>query len=304
MQKLRAGPSGWRVDAALVLVALIWGATFVLVKQALNDISTMLFLTLRFTFAAVGLTLLFQGKARSEVRQGGNLGTSLKGGLLAGVCLFAGYVLQTFGLKYTTAAKAGFITGLYIPLVPLFAALLYAKLPKAAEAAGVACAFVGMALITVQGDLRSINGGDLLVTACAVAYALHILVLGRFAQKASVAVLTIVQIATAALLGALTFWWVETPRLRPSADVWLALGVTSLLATALAFFIQTWAQQYSSPTRTALIFSMEPVFAWVTSYLVAGEVLNGRAIAGAALILGGILLVELKPSGFGQHPSS
>ena len=120
-------PSQWRIDFGLVFVALIWGSTFVLVKQALDDISTLLFLTLRFSIASVALLLLFWNKLRTEDQ---NFRHSIRGGVMAGVCLFSGYVLQTFGLKYTSAAKAGFITGMYIPFVPLFGALVYRKIAE------------------------------------------------------------------------------------------------------------------------------------------------------------------------------
>jgi drug/metabolite transporter (DMT)-like permease len=120
-------------------------------------------------------------------------------------------------------------------------------------------------------------------------------VLGRFAASGNSGLLTVTQIGTGMLLGAGTFWWAEPVHIAWSATVWIALAVTSVLATALAFFVQTWAQRWISPTRTALISSMEPVFAWATSYLLAGEVLSRRGMLGAGLILAGILLVELKP---------
>ena len=284
-------PRGWLVDLSLVVVCLIWGTTFILVKQALPDISTLLFLTLRFTAATLVLALIFRKQFRSP-----NLRASLRAGLLAGLCLFSGYVLQTFGLKYTSASKTGFITGLYIPLVPLFSGLIYRRLPQISEVFGVLIAFAGMALMTIQTDLVDINRGDLLVAGCAVVYAFHILLLGRFAASSNLGVLIVTQIATGMTVGAATFWWAEPVRLHWTTSVWVALLVTSLLATALAFSVQTWAQRYSSPTRTALIFSMEPVFAWATSYLLAGEVLSRRGTIGAALILAGILLVELKPA--------
>ena len=183
--------SNWRVDAALVSVALIWGATFVLVKQALDDISTLLFLTIRFSIAAAALALLFGKRARADLALRHHWWPSLGGGAIAGVCLFSGYVLQTFGLKYTTAAKAGFITGLYIPLVPLFGAVAYRRRPQIIELLGVASAFAGMALMTVQGNILSIGLGDLLVMCCAVAYAFHILVVGHFAVQASTPILTL-----------------------------------------------------------------------------------------------------------------
>jgi len=289
-------PSGWLVDGSLVAVTLIWGATFVLVKQALADVSTLLFLTLRFSIAAVALALIFRKEFRAP-----RASASLLRGVVAGIFLFAGYVLQTAGLRFTSASKAGFLTGLYVPLVPIIGGLVLQKLPQISELIGIAIACVGMVLLTVQKDIlhighgSGIGRGDLLVLGCAAAYSCHILILGRFAPRSNVGVLTVAQIATGALLGAATFWWVEPVRLAWTPSVCLALGVTSLLATALAFFVQTWAQRWSSPTRTVLIFSLEPVFAWLTSYLIAGEVLSHRGVAGAALILAGILVVELKP---------
>jgi drug/metabolite transporter (DMT)-like permease len=289
-------PAGWRVDLGLVAVALIWGFTFVLVKRALDDISTLLFLTLRFIFAAIVLAAIFRGEIRKA-----NLRRSIRGGAIAGFFLFSGYILQTFGLKYTTPAKAGFLTGLYIPLVPLIGTIVYRKIPQTSELLGIVAAFFGMALLTTEGSALKVGGGDLLVIACAVVYAFHILVLGRFAPGSNVGVLTVMQIITGSILGSATCWWVEPVRVQWTPTVWIALGVTSLLATALAFYLQTWAQQYSSPTRTALIFSTEPLFAWLASFLLTGEVLSGRGVAGAALILAGILLVELKPLRIGQH---
>ena len=283
-------PANWKVDGSLVAVTLIWGATFVLVKQALADVSTLLFLTLRFSIAAAALALIFRKEFRAP-----NASASLLRGILAGIFLFGGYVLQTAGLKFTSASKAGFITGLYVPFVPIIGGLVYQKLPRISELAGIAVAVAGMFLLTVQKDLLNIAGGDLLVAGCALAFACHIVILGRFAPNSNLGVLTVTQIATGAMLGAATFWWVEPVHLHWSTNVWVALAITSLLATALAFLIQTWAQRWPSPTRTALIFALEPVFAWLTSYLIAGEVLSRRGMAGAALILAGILVVELKP---------
>jgi drug/metabolite transporter (DMT)-like permease len=283
-------PSTWIVDLSLFSITLVWGATFVLVKQALADVSTLLFLTLRFAAATLILAIIFRKEFRAA-----NRSSSIRGGAIAGLFLFSGYVLQTFGLKYTSASNAGFITALYIPLVPLISGVIYRKPPPVSELLGVATAFVGLALMTVRKDLLDIGFGDMLVAACALAYAFHIVVLGRFAASGSSGLLTVTQIGTGMLLGAGTFWWAEPVHIAWSGTVWIALAVTSVLATALAFFVQTWAQRWISPTRTAVISSMEPVFAWATSYLLAGEVLSRRGILGAGLILAGILLVELRP---------
>jgi drug/metabolite transporter (DMT)-like permease len=287
----------WKADLALIGVALIWGATFILVKEALNAVSTMLFLTMRFAIAAFALWFTFRGRGSHFPR---NRKRELLVGLLVGSCLFGGYVLQTAGLRYTTASKAGFITGFYIVLVPVLNAVLYRRVPQISEAAGVVFAGVGMALMTLNSFSFDIGFGDLLVLGCSFAYALHIIVLGHFSGTMTYETLAVNQIATGAVLGALTFWWIETPRLTWNTSVIAALAVTSLLATALAFSIQSWAQQFTTPTRTALIFSLEPVFAWLTSFVVAGELLTGRATLGALLILSGILLVELKPIRFGS----
>ncbi len=285
----RPGPKV-RPEIPLVFVAFLWGATFVLVKRALGDVSTLLFLAIRFSLAAVCLGLMLGSKARAT----DDWRRDLRGGVLAGMCLFAGYVLQTLGLEYTTPSKAGFITGMYIPLVPVIGAMVYRKMPRSMELAGVLAAAVGMTLMTLPGSSARINRGDMLVAGCAVAYAMHILVLGHFTPRGNVSFLAVTQIATAAVLSLAVCGWAEPVRWRPSASVWIAVGVTGILATAVAFALQTWAQRYTSPTRTALIFALEPVFAWLTSFALLGELLTRRATLGAALILAGILAVEWK----------
>jgi drug/metabolite transporter (DMT)-like permease len=215
--------------------------------------------------------------------------------MLAGLCLFGGYMFQTVGLRYTTASKAAFLTGFTTPMVAVLSSIVYRRAPQMIEVLGVMVAFVGMALMTIPGGRFQIGAGDLIVSGCAVAYALHILVTGRFAGEVNMGVFIVAQIATGAAVGAATFWWTEPVRIHWTAPLITALVITSLFATALAFSIQTWAQRWTNPTRTALIFAMEPVFAWITSFLLLGEMLSRRAGVGAALILGGILMVELKP---------
>jgi drug/metabolite transporter (DMT)-like permease len=217
--------------------------------------------------------------------------------------LFTGYLLQTLGLRWTTAAKSGFITGLYIVLVPLVSAIVYRNVPHWAEIAGVLLAGSGLAMLTLTGLTLEMGVGDLLTVGCAVAYAIHIVVLGHYSKRMDHSWLAVLQIGTCGVIGLGTFWWMEPVFIQWSSRVWIALGVTSLLATALAFAVQTWAQRHTSATRAAIIFSLEPVFAWATAFLVAGEVLTGRSIVGAFLILAGILLVELKPSRLGGHQS-
>jgi hypothetical protein len=170
---LRKGPQrAWRADLALAFITLIWGSTFVVVKEALADSSTLLFLALRFSLAAVSLAIVFR-PLPSKFSAPGPL---LKGGILAGLCLFSGYAFQTFGLRYTTPSKSAFITGLSIVLVPAFNALLQRRAPHPSEALGVLIAAAGMALMTLRADSLRAEFGDLLTLGCAAAFAAHILV--------------------------------------------------------------------------------------------------------------------------------
>jgi len=289
----------WRADLALAGIALIWGATFVLVKQALEDASTLLFLALRFSLAGLALVVIFRPLAGKF----GNPRLLWPGGILAGLCLSAGYLFQTAGLRYTTASKSAFITGLSVVLVPMFGAALRRRLPAGTEVLGVAAATGGMALMTLDLETLRIERGDLLTVGCAVGFAVHILVVGHYAPRVSFQALTLAQVATAAALALATCWWIEPATLRWSTGIVGALVVTGLLATALAFSVQAWAQQYTTPTHTALIFALEPVFAWLTSFLAAGELLSLRASVGALLILAGILVVELKLFGPSPRPN-
>jgi len=284
--------AAWRAEAALVAIAFIWGATFVLVKQALEDASTLLFLALRFLLAAAVLLAAYRRRLRGLLTGGWD---GLRGGLLTGLCLFGGYLFQTLGLRLTTPAKSAFLTGLAIPLVPVLAALLLRLAPSASELAGIAVATAGMALLTAPDAGVAINPGDLLTLGAAFFFALHLIAVGHYSPRDGFERLSVLQVATVALLALAGFWWAETPFLHSSLTLAGAVAVTGILATALALTVQAWAQRHTSYTRTAVIFAAEPVFAALTSFVVLGETLTGRGWLGAALILAGILIVELKP---------
>lgn len=283
----------WRADLALGFTALIWGATFVVVKRALTEISTFYFLSLRFSLAGVCLLAMFSGAFRAAGSKA--VWRGLRGGAVAGVLLWLGYTLQTFGLKYTTAGKSGFLTGFYIVLVPLFGAILFRRRPQRIEVAGVAVATAGIALLTLP-SLRGpfeVNPGDLLTIGCAVVYALHLLVLGYYSQRERFEPVALGQVACTAALSALALPF-DPPKVVWSGMVVFSIVLTAVFATAVAFALQTWGQQYTTPTRTALIFALEPVFALTAAVLVGGEALTVSGVAGGTLVLAGILSVELK----------
>jgi drug/metabolite transporter (DMT)-like permease len=287
-----------KAEAALAANTIVWGATFVLIKTALHDVSPILFVALRFSLAAVVLLLLFGAKARRQFTWKG-----ARGGVLAGIFLSAAYLFQTLGLKFTTAPKSAFITGLASVMVPLLGSLVYRIRPQVSEWIGVLLATAGLGLMTLEGPVGSMSRGDVLTFFCALAFAGHVLTLGRYAPQVDFELLSIMQVFTAAVCASFLFRWAERPHLVWQPAVVYAILVTGLLCTALAFSVQAWAQRYTTSTRTALLYMLEPVFAWVTSYVTVGEGLSGRGATGAALILGGVLMVELKPWDARQHPS-
>jgi drug/metabolite transporter (DMT)-like permease len=288
--------SRWKAELALGSNAVIWGTTFVLVKSALHDVSPVLFLVLRFSLATVALVALFGGRWKGRAPEAPRVtGKMVATGAAIGLFLFAGYLLQTLGLQSTTAPKSAFLTGLATVMVPLLAALVYKVRPGISEVAGVLAATLGMGLMTLEGPIGSISRGDLLTFGGSIAFAAHIVATGHFVERIGYQVLSVTQIGAAALAALSLVGWVENPHIQWQPLVVWAILITGLLCTALAFTIQAWAQHYTTSTRTALIYALEPVVAWITSYCIAGEGLSGQAAAGAALILGGVLLVEMKP---------
>lgn len=292
-RRVASVPARWKADTALLFVALVWGTTFVVVKNAIAEISPVYFLALRFWLATACMLFIF---APAFFRAGRRaVWRGLGGGAVAGVFLWLGYILQTLGLQYTTAGNSGFLTGLYIVLVPLLSALLYRRWPRVAELGGIAVASAGMVLLTfpsMRGEFH-LNRGDLLTLACAVAFAFHLLTLGYFTQRERFEAVAVGQILCAAVLSSLMLCF-EPPSAHWTPTVLFGIFLTGVFATALAFALQTWSQQYTTATRTALIFALEPVFAFITAVITGGEALKWSSVAGGLLIIGGVLLVEAK----------
>jgi drug/metabolite transporter (DMT)-like permease len=286
-----------RAHILLVLVTLVWGATFVVIKRALDDISPLLFNAVRMGLAALLMALIYR-KELTRFTPG-----ALRAGVVVGILLWLGYEFQTTGLKLTTPSKSGFLTGVSVALVPLILAVGWKRHINRWTLGGVAAAFIGLYLLTVPAtdgwglaQFSSVNRGDLLTLGCALVFAFHIILLGRATQVYRFQQIAVLQLGVCVLLMTLTVPLVETVYVAWTPRVLWAIAVTGILGTAAAFTIQAWAQQFTPPTHTALIFALEPVFAWLTSYLVLGERLGGRAAVGAGLILAGVLLSELKGS--------
>ena len=287
-----------RAQVSLLAVVALWGATFVVVKGAIHDASPFLFNLLRMAIAFVCLAFLYRRQLRHLT------GQAIGAGAVVGACLAAGYEFQTSGLARTTPSKSAFITGLVVVLVPLFAVVPWLRTPSMPRPslnswAGAFLAFAGVVLLTtpagatILGDFRSMNLGDLLSFGCAVGFALHIVALAHTSSRIDLPQLATLQIGFSTLYMVLCLPFEQHTYLHPTSRLIAALLITGVLATAIAFTVQSWAQQHLPATQTALTLAMEPVFAGITSFLVLGERLHARAAWGVAFILAGIAVTEL-----------
>jgi len=290
-----------RAYLLMLFVVAVWGCTFVLIKDALADATPLAFNLARMTLAFLVLALIYHRHWR-EVTRG-----QLLAGAVVGFFLAAGYQFQTAGLVKTTPSKSAFITGLVVVLVPLFSAIPGlrppgAKAPRWNAFLGALLAFTGILLLTIPAasghllpDFTSVNVGDVLTFGCTIAFAFHCLSLGHASPRIPFQPLALLQVGFCALFMALSMPLLEHPHLNLTPRLGISLAIAAVLATAAAFSIQSWAQSILPTTHTALILTLEPVFAWITSFLIMGERLGLRPASGAILILAGIALTELIP---------
>jgi drug/metabolite transporter (DMT)-like permease len=276
-----------RAELALVGIAAIWGLTFTMVQDAVEQMPVLVFLGYRFTAAALLVAVVFRKQLGRLSRDG------WRAGLLMGVFLTASYVLQTFGLEETSASNTGFITGLFVVITPVLAAVFLRERIGAVGWAAAVVSSIGLYLLSgTEGfDVR----GDGLVLFCAVAVAGHILVTSRGARNHDAGALLVVQLGVCGLSCLVAGAFVDGLEVPRGGSVWLALVVTAVFASALGFFVQTYAQKHAPPARTALILATEPAFAGLFGYLLAGDRLGPTAWLGAALIMAAIVAVELLP---------
>jgi drug/metabolite transporter (DMT)-like permease len=282
-----------RADLSLAFCTLLWGATFVVVKNSLDHSSVFLFLAARFTVAAVLMGAWSYRIIRQLEPQ------ELFAGLRLGFFMFLGYAFQTAGLQYTTPAKSGFVTGSSVVLVPLLLGLFWGKRLTLGAYAGAFVAVVGLYFLTIPAQgVAYLNRGDVLTFVAAGLYAVHIILVGEYMREHSARALSLIQVAACAAMAWVAAGSAAAIRWQPAHFTWrweLVVGILicAVLATAVAFSIQLWAQQYTTPSHAAILFTLEPVFAVITSYILIRERLNGRAVLGAVFVFAGILVAEL-----------
>ena len=292
----RDGPSGRgrltrgrAAQLALVGIAAVWGLTFVLVQDAIAVIGVTAFLAYRFLGAAVLVAVVAWRRVRALSRAG------WVAGLVMGAALTAGYLFQTWGLDRTTASNAGFITGLFVVLTPLLGAVFLGQRAGRVAWLAAAASAVGLALLSGAGSEKLRPAGDGLVLLGAISFAVHILVTDRGVSSHDLVALLAVQLAVCGLVClalAVATGDLEAPR---GWTVWSALLVCAIVASALGFFVQSYAQLHASPARTALILASEPAFAGLFGWLLAGDRLGALGWVGAALILAAVVAVDAVP---------
>ena len=268
-----------RAVLSLLLASLLFGATFVVIKSALDDIGPLSLVAWRFLIGALVLAMLAVPRGKAIWSHGA----------VAGLALFSGYAFQTAGLVETTASNSALITGLYVVITPFLAAAFNRRAPSRWVVMAAIASFVGLVLLTETEGL-SLQGGDLLTLGCAVSFAFHIVALARYAPLHPVVPFTAVQLGVTSVLAFIAAFAFEGPGF-PARSVWGALILTGIGVSVFAFLLQVWAQTVVGASTAAVILGAEPAFGVATAWVVLGETLDPKGWAGAGLILGAILVV-------------
>ena len=277
-----------RAELFLLSITLIWGSTFATSKYLLSSISPLLYIGIRFAFATLILALIFPRRLAAATR------SSLRRGVILGVLLFLGFATQTIGLQYTGASKSAFITGMMVVFTPICQLLIERRLPKVGNVVGILLVTAGLYLLTSPAG-SEFNVGDALNLVCAVVFALYIVYLDVFSKGEDPAHLILAQFVTCTLLGFSSAFAFEHIVLVPSIGGFAILTYLTIFATVIAIFVQNRYQKDTTPTRSAVIFSIEPVLAAGFAYVLLGEVLGVSGLIGGGLIVGGVLVSELSP---------
>ena len=272
-----------RADAMLLLVAIIWGTGFVAQRQAMEHIGPLLFTAIRFTIGAIVLIPFLSGKKST--------GKEWRPGIILGLVMFAAASLQQIGLVTTTASRAGFITGLYVLLVPIVG-LVFGHRFHRGHVAGAILAAIGLYLLSgdLSGETRT---GDVFVMGCAILWAIHVSLVGHLAPKAEPIRLALTQFVTVAILASIATPFFETISIGAVWDAKLAILYSGILAIGIAFSLQVIAQRDAPPTHAAILMSLEALFAAITGWLMLNEQLTPKELTGCALMLAGMIASQL-----------
>jgi drug/metabolite transporter (DMT)-like permease len=275
-----------RAEFYLLSMTVVWGSTFVLTKIVLESTSPFVYVAIRFAIASILFTALFIRRIRMMSKD-----AFIKGGIL-GILLFIGMVVQTVGLKYTSASKSAFITGLMVVFTPIFQLLIERRPPKLGNVIGVVLVAFGLYLLTSPKG-SEFNIGDVLTLICAIIFALYTVFIDIFGKEHDPAHLSFVQFLLTALFAMLIIPFVEDPYLNVNTNLLMILIYLAIMPTVVALYILTKYQKYTTPTRSAIIYSMEPPIAAFFAYFIIGELIGFVGFVGCILILIGLIVSEL-----------
>ncbi|MTI80337.1 MAG: DMT family transporter [Firmicutes bacterium] len=285
-------------EIGMILVTILWGASYVSGKLILDNMTPLYYTSIRFIGAAIFLGFVFHNRLKFLNK------ATLKAGLLIGLAVATGYILQTVGLNYTTASKTGFLTGLFVVLVPVIDSVIRRSKPRINEIIGVTLATIGLGVLSLNGDF-SIAIGDILLVLSAISFAICIILISRYAKDHDPVLLTIIQVAVTAASSIIFAIIIEPPMVMRVFDknLVLLLLFAILFGTAVNTIVQNWAQSKINATSASLILVLEPVFAGVFGFIFMGDPLGMKEISGSALIIAGMLFtLVIKPEKLPSEP--
>ena len=274
-------------DISLLIVAIIWGAGFVVTKNALDHVTPYYLMAIRFTISTLLLGGIFFKRIRKAKLK------DIKSGVLVGLFLFGGFATQTIGLNYTTVGKQAFITATNVVMVPFIYWAISKKKPVNYEIFGAILCFVGIGILSLDEGL-TMGYGDFLTLICAVFFALHIATVGHFAKDTDPFVLSIIQLGTAAILSIISALIFEPRMVEIQSEAIIPILYLAIFGTLLAFLIQTVAQGYTTSVHTAIILSLEAVFGSILAIIILKEPLTIRFVIGCLSILTSVIIGETK----------
>ena len=288
-------------EGSLLFITIIWGATFVIIKGALSEITPMLFIAVRFTLAAV---LLFPFFFRSVLNSSKE---TIKDGLILGVIYFLGFATQTIGLQYTTATKSAFITGTFVLFTPIFQLIFEKKIPGKGNLIGILFVILGLIFLSSKGENAldvfseigsGFNIGDFFTLICAVFFAMYLVYLDISSKKHDYKPLVFIQISLTGLLGIISALFVsatgmQAEKLIINSSLIFAIIYTSVFATIIASTIQTKFQKVVTPTKAGIILSFEPIFSAIFAFFILTEKISNFAALGCILIFLGLIVAEV-----------
>ena len=281
----------WLAIGGLILVTVIWGGGFVASDIALESMKPFQIMMVRFLLASVLMGMISLGQKNREEKSVDRIG-AIRAGILMGIALFVGFSLQIIGLQYTTPSKNAFLTALNVVIVPFIAFIILKKKIGAKGIIGAILSVVGVALLSLNGNL-TLGLGDALTLICAVGFAFQIFFTSEFVKKYPVSVLNMVQMITAFVLSAVSLVFFGETDFQVTTQGWLSVLYLGVISTTLCYLLQTACQRYVDETKAAIVLSMESVFGTIFSIIILHEVITLRMVIGCAIILAAVIISNL-----------